>query len=43
MESTVEEYKKMYNALLESSQKTNSETHKELNIQNRMIERMNLL
>ena len=37
MESTVEEYKKMYNELLESSQKTNSETHKELYMKNRMV------
>ena len=37
MESTVEEYKKMYNELLESSQKTNSKTHKELYMKNRMV------
>ena len=37
MKSTVEEYKNMYYDLLESSQITNSETHKELYIQNRMI------
>ena len=37
MESTVEKYKKMYNELLESSQKTNSETHKDLYRQNRMV------
>ena len=37
MESTVEEYKTMYNELLESSQKTNSEIQKDLYIQNRMV------
>ena len=37
MESTVEEYKKMYNELLESSQKTNSDIQKDLYIQNRMV------
>ena len=37
MESTVEEYKKMYNELLESSQKTNSEIHKDLYMKNRMV------
>ena len=37
IESTAEEYKKMYNELLESSQKTNSEVHKELYMKNRMV------
>ena len=37
IESTAEEYKKMYNELLESSQKTNSEAHKELYMKNRMV------
>lgn len=37
MESTVEEYKKMYNELYTSTQKSNSALHKDLYHQNRMV------